>query len=165
MRVYTHIEAAMTTGIFYLTVLLLLLLQQDQVDGYRETMSVRIRNELPGGDLSVHCKSGNDDLGWQLLTAGGESFFFSFKTNFWGSTSFWCSFETGPELWNSFEVWHGPGFFGKRKMDCNQCLWVVRSDAFYRGQEGTGSLVAVWPWRNDPRPPRALIASEPQQHP
>jgi hypothetical protein len=135
-----------------LTVLAALLLHQ--VNGKdpwnRATMSVRIRNELPGV-LAVHCKSRDDDLGQQYLPAGGTpGYYFSFKDNFWSSTLFWCRFSYGPVLWNAFEVWKGPGLFSNKKMPCEQCVWAARADAFYRAQEGPDSVfTAVYPWRSD----------------
>lgn len=161
-------QAIMATGMFffYLTVLLLLLLLRrvDSKDFWgRKTMSVHIRNDLPG-DLSVHCKSGDDDLKQQFLPVGGKPYIFLFKCNVWGTTSFWCRFEYGPVLWNRFEVWNGPGVSGSKRQACQQCLWAVRTDAFYRGEDGTNSLIAVWPWRSDSRPPLSLNASE-EHHP
>lgn len=140
-------------SLFLLTAVLATLLHGvDSADPWnRDTMSVRIRNELPGS-LAVHCKSRDDDLGEQHLSSWGTPYYFIFKNNFWGSTLFWCRFNYGPVLWNSFEVWKGPGLLGKKKLPCEQCLWAVRSDAFYRAQEGTDpvQLIAVFPWRSDP---------------
>lgn len=125
------------------------------------TMSVRIRNELPG-ELTVHCKSRDDDLGVQYLSSWGTTFYFAFKDNFWGSTLFWCGFAYGPKLWNVFNVWKGGGLLGRKSLPCEQCVWAVRVDAFYRAQEGSAPVVAVYPWRSDPHAADAVADFEAQ---
>ncbi|KAH8933886.1 hypothetical protein BDL97_18G054200 [Sphagnum fallax] len=110
----------------------------------RDAQSVTILNQLgAGGVLSLHCMSRDNDLGQQYLQPG-ENFGFSFHTNFWGTTQFWCTFG-----WNShkdaFTVWRGPGFWRNHSQDCYQCLWYVRPEGFYRAQQGD-PMTFVVPW-------------------
>lgn len=68
-----------------------LLTSVDAGDFVKKT--VRITNAVGANtDLTVHCKSKDDDLGDHVLHSG-ESFEFHFRQNFWGSTLFYCSFE------------------------------------------------------------------------
>lgn len=64
---------------------------------------VHITNALgPNVDLTVHCKSKDDDLGARLLH-NGDGFEFSFNLNIFGTTLFFCSFQWGNEF-HRFDV-------------------------------------------------------------
>lgn len=106
-------------------------------------MSVRIINTLPGV-LEVHCFTRTKDLGDQFLQPGAE-YYFNFRTNFWGSNKYYCRFVNGPHLYNQFAVWLGPGFLYIKHMDCEQCVWKVAFNGFYRAQEGK-DFELVRPW-------------------
>lgn len=111
-------------------------------------MSVRVLNQLTVA-MVVHCWPKKGDVGTRTLQPG-EFFYWSFKTNWNGSNLYWCRFEqtaTPIEIWNQFEVWNGPGFFGTRSMACEQCLWVAKTDGFYRAEEpGINNLVYLKSW-------------------
>jgi hypothetical protein len=52
---------------------------------------VSIKNRLGSGkNLSIHCKSGDDDLGAQNI-ADGQEYGFSINVNFFRTTLFFCS--------------------------------------------------------------------------
>lgn len=85
---------------------------------------VLIINNLSGGlDLTVHCKSKNDDLGFHLLPPQGQ-YQFTFRPKFlWRTTLFFCSFQ-----WNGgfhyFDIYDQ-----KRDMDvCRNCMWSIVQD-------------------------------------
>ncbi|ESR33770.1 hypothetical protein CICLE_v10007065mg [Citrus x clementina] len=60
-------------------------------------ITVIVNNDLDNRlDLTVHCKSKNDDLGERHLPYH-NSFQFSFRPNFWGRTVFFCSMHWPPE--------------------------------------------------------------------
>ncbi|KAK6941591.1 Plant self-incompatibility S1 [Dillenia turbinata] len=66
--------------------------------GVFEQTHVQIQNGLDEGvELSVHCKSKNDDLGFHDLPFQADHTF-SFRPNFWGTTLFYCSFKWGSEF-------------------------------------------------------------------
>lgn len=58
--------------------------------GSAHTVHVAITNELGDGkNLTVHCKSKNDDIGIHVLL-DSDSFGWHFKPNIWGTTCFYC---------------------------------------------------------------------------
>ncbi|CAI8591572.1 unnamed protein product [Vicia faba] len=74
---------------YFLFLCLLVCLLMDNALG----VQVRVSNDLGNNvDLTVHCKSGDDDLGPHLIRPKG-SYSFSFNTNFFGGTLFFCSFK------------------------------------------------------------------------
>ena len=46
--------------------------------------------------LKVHCKSGNNNMGFHYLKPEGF-YYFSFHDNFMGNTLFWCTLSKGPD--------------------------------------------------------------------
>ncbi|CAB4261984.1 unnamed protein product [Prunus armeniaca] len=81
---------------------------------------VKIINGLePAADVSVHCKSKDDDLGARQLQ-NNASFQFQFRPNFWGSTQFYCSF-----VWPKQIQWFD--IFKHNRDDCKFCTWIVKT--------------------------------------
>ncbi|GAY68055.1 hypothetical protein CUMW_261180 [Citrus unshiu] len=56
-----------------------------------------------GVDLAVHCKSGDDDLGEQVIPHQGN-YGFHFQPNFWGTTLFYCKFAW-QNTWKWFDTY------------------------------------------------------------
>ncbi|BFG14295.1 hypothetical protein CerSpe_005690 [Prunus speciosa] len=81
---------------------------------------VRVKNELVGEvTLTVHCKSGDDDLGVKVL-APHAAFEFSFRPKPFGTTRFYCSFEW-PGTFHYFDV-----YIDKRDRErCRLCYWDI----------------------------------------
>lgn len=84
---------------------------------------VRIINNLPDNmDLTVHCKSGEDDLGTQVLSYL-SSYEFRFNPNIWGTTQFYCSMAWPSNL-HYFDI-----YIHRRDYKCywskHVCMWRV----------------------------------------
>ncbi|PWA68742.1 plant self-incompatibility S1 [Artemisia annua] len=89
------------------------------------------------GPLSVHVKSGNDDLGEHTL-AVFENTNWQFCENFWMTTMFWADFNSNGTRTASFHVWdhqlgltYGSGSY--INID-RRLVWLVRDDGFYVGK-------------------------------
>ncbi|EEF44290.1 conserved hypothetical protein [Ricinus communis] len=105
----------------YLVILLALLTTRGEAGFSPSKTLVRITNEMDGGlDLTIHCKSRNDDLGAQLLHPQG-SFEFHFRVNFWETTQYYCSFHwTGQFQW--FDIY----IAARDDFKCNECFWKIK---------------------------------------
>lgn len=55
-------------------------------------------------DLTLHCKSGDDDLGEQVIPYN-KAWYFAFSTNIWGTTLFYCSFKWENEETKWFDIY------------------------------------------------------------
>ncbi|GFP96201.1 hypothetical protein PHJA_001764200 [Phtheirospermum japonicum] len=107
---------------------------------------VRVYNNL-GNDinLTLHCKSRDNDLGIQLL-ANGDSFQWKFHPNIFGTTTFYCSME-----WNdksgSFDL-----YVDQRDSErCIVCVWKVTQNGV-RGYSKEDGVEQIW-FRWAPKPP------------
>lgn len=83
---------------------------------------VQITNKLENGeDLTLHCKSKDDDLGVHLLHRD-ESYRFRFCPHLLGKTLFFCSFVwSGQVHW--FDIYNG------KKDNCHYCNWRITHSA------------------------------------
>ncbi|XP_073220688.1 S-protein homolog 3-like [Cicer arietinum] len=84
--------------------------------------SVSITNRLETGkDLTVHCKSADDDLGVRVLKFD-EYFHWFFENSFIGRTQFYCSFK-----WDGGELkWYDVFIQGRDR--CESCRWFISQD-------------------------------------
>lgn len=84
--------------------------------------TVKITNTLDGGmDLTLHCKSKNDDLGVHVLQYQGY-FQFHFGPSYWGKTLFYCSFSW-PGTFHWFNIYEELRDYPK----CyDNCSWMVK---------------------------------------
>ncbi|RYR15311.1 hypothetical protein Ahy_B04g072050 [Arachis hypogaea] len=84
--------------------------------------SVTIANSLDGNlDLTVHCKSHDDDLGAVVLHPN-QTYIFSFKIRFFGGTLFFCSFR-----WKNACHWFDIYKEGRDEEKClGFCKWYVK---------------------------------------
>ena len=85
-------------------------------------ITVNITNVLRSHDqLTIHCKSGDDDLGVHHLPPL-SGYAFSFRPNFWGSTQFYCTFQ-----WSGWSHYFDIYKDDRDRTKCNDtlCLWLV----------------------------------------
>nr|XP_004516476.1 S-protein homolog 5-like [Cicer arietinum] len=79
---------------------------------------VSISNTLVSySDLTVHCKSGDDDLGVRVLPFS-KGFDWKFHDNFFDTTLFYCSFAWKDQL-HWFDV------YKSTRDDCKECDWAI----------------------------------------
>ncbi|CAK9871971.1 unnamed protein product [Sphagnum jensenii] len=88
---------------------------------------VWIQNQM-GETLEVHCMSGDDDLGWQIL-ANGQIYGFGFSQNVWGTTLFWCIFRAQGYLDHHQDVFKGVNYL-HHTCWCTVCNWGVSPSGF-----------------------------------
>ncbi|ONI26967.1 hypothetical protein PRUPE_1G059100 [Prunus persica] len=102
-----------------MALLVVLLITTTEADiQFPTTKTVRLTNSLASYvDMKVHCKSGAHDLGEQIVHPT-ESYEFSFKTNFLGTTLFFCSFQWGNEF-HYFDV------YKNGRDECSKCFWTI----------------------------------------
>ncbi|KAL7108113.1 hypothetical protein ACP275_06G094800 [Erythranthe tilingii] len=85
---------------------------------------VTVRNDIRDESINIHCYSSENDLGVHPLSYG-TNFTWHFRVNFWGTTKFYCDFNTTK---------HGSGNYGVytptlRRDRCSiHCLWSVEEN-------------------------------------
>ncbi|KAK4785621.1 hypothetical protein SAY86_002310 [Trapa natans] len=106
-----------------------------------DLIHVSVWNKLPGGNnLSIHCKSKDNDLGLQTVRPN-QDFAFHFYTNFLGTTLFYCRFKTkyGEGVYDIYNY--------KRDVDrCNECTWNVTQYGVF-GYSHVSEVDFFWPKR------------------
>ncbi|KAK8594183.1 hypothetical protein V6N13_125992 [Hibiscus sabdariffa] len=102
---------------------LLLLVMTDAFSLIPEKANIRIYNDLGSGiNLTVHCKSKDDDLGEQHL--GYRNYFeFRFRPSIFQNTLFYCSFQ-----WNGRTQWFNIYVELRDEPYCSKCMWNIRPD-------------------------------------
>ncbi|AES78431.1 putative plant self-incompatibility S1 [Medicago truncatula] len=88
-------------------------------------------------NLTLHCKSKDDDLGFHTLTIG-EKYTFSFKPSyvFWKSTLFFCSFT-----WPGNPDRHYIEVYKQRRDGCENREWkMIKTGGYLWGQ--------FYPWNS-----------------
>ena len=84
-----------------------------------QKVHVYVINDLPGNlDLTLDCKSKDDDLGSHILHHGGQ-YSFSFGYGIIKQTLFYCSFQ-----WNNELHWFNIVESGRD--ECFDCIWYIR---------------------------------------
>ena len=82
---------------------------------------VHIQNRQ-GKNINLHCRSKDDDLGYHNIENGTE-YSWSFNTNFWGTTLFYCAVLMDPDpVWYHFDAYRQ----SRDSYRCeSQCLWAI----------------------------------------
>lgn len=83
---------------------------------------VKIQNDIPRENITIHCYSVDDDVGTHLLTYG-QSFSIRFWPNFFGGTKFYCGVKSlhGAGIYLVFD-----DFIASECYDF--CLWFIRAN-------------------------------------
>ncbi|KAK4730592.1 hypothetical protein R3W88_023580 [Solanum pinnatisectum] len=105
--------------------------------GISSRFNVYITNNLPNdtNPLTLHCKSGDDDLGQRVLHKN-EEYSFSFRRKIIiGSTLYFCHFwwEQKDKSIDVFNNHIAEKDCGRVNPDLMECYWKVQEDGFYFG--------------------------------
>jgi len=94
------------------------------VDSLANHVDMSITNNLEGNeDLTLHCKSSENDLREQLLHIN-QTFKWGFGYNFFGGTKFICSFQ-----WKNSPLLHFYAYNQNRDQGvCADCHWFIHKD-------------------------------------
>ncbi|PRQ37174.1 putative plant self-incompatibility S1 [Rosa chinensis] len=112
--------ASFMKQVVLLTLLFLLsmTMSSDGLDLGRKTRHITISNGLDK-DLTVHCKSGDDDIGAKTLPISGV-YEFSFKPRVLPKTTlYFCSFQ-----WEDHFHYYDVYYEG---IDCSECMYSVKA--------------------------------------
>lgn len=105
-------------------------------DLFKPEFRVVIKNLLPANSpaLRIHCKSGDDDIGYKVTHANGE-YIIHFHENVWSSTLYFCHFWWGQKQ-QVFEIFSHNTKCPRANDGVHKgyiCPWHVRSDGFHFG--------------------------------
>lgn len=93
--------------------------------------------------MTLHCQSGDDDLGVQNIVFGGE-FGWDFSDNIIGTTLFYCDL-----MWEKVQKYHFDAYsFERDFVRCNKgCSWLISAEGIYglNGQTGYWEFMYHWP--------------------
>ncbi|OIT37765.1 hypothetical protein A4A49_58844, partial [Nicotiana attenuata] len=99
---------------------------------YRHRIHVHIVDGIQANSpqLSFHCQSDDDDLGYHYPTLNQE-FQFDFKLRVFAVTLFYCHFWWGTKqaMFDVFRVDGACSVYGG--LDTKQCYWLIKEDGFY----------------------------------
>ncbi|XP_022735410.1 S-protein homolog 5-like [Durio zibethinus] len=105
---------------------------------------VIISNDLnTGSDLTIHCKSYDDDLGVWVLPPN-KDYEFTFRPIILGSTLYYCSMQ-----WNGGFHWFDIYDQKRDRPLCSRCLWKVRPNGPCMFNYETTNYDICYPWKED----------------
>jgi len=119
----------------------LLLLSMHNVLGLRHHHVSIVNNLGDNLNVTIHCKSKDNDLGVHLLR-NGDSFGWEFNDNIFGTTLFYCSFQ-----WNGELHWYDIYKSDRDKDACRVCNWGVTK--LGPCQFLSDESVHCFPWNNN----------------
>jgi len=93
-------------------------------------------------DITLHCKSKEDDLGFHTLKLE-ESYVFSFKPRFPTGTLFFCSFT-----WKESPQLHYIDIYDFKRDKCKNCKWRMNKGGGCMDSDGTGAFDNCMPWKS-----------------
>ncbi|XP_062104453.1 S-protein homolog 6-like [Humulus lupulus] len=106
--------------------------------------TVQIFNNLDNqNQLTVHCKSADDDLGAHVV-ANNQDYEFKFRINFTGTTLYFCglTWVGGTGLYDIFKA-------SRDSFRCaSKCVWRAHNDGIYGFKEGSNQTTAdiIYKW-------------------
>ncbi|XP_062104464.1 S-protein homolog 24-like [Humulus lupulus] len=106
--------------------------------------TVQIFNNLDNqNQLTVHCKSADDDLGAHVV-ANNQDYEFKFRINFAGTTLYFCGL-TWVGGTGSYDIFRA----SRDSFRCaSKCVWRAHNDGIYGFKEGSNQTTAdiIYKW-------------------
>jgi hypothetical protein len=127
---------------FVLLLVLILFMSQLLIANTGESFHVHIQNGFKDYILGAHCKSKDNDLGFQYIAINGE-FQWHFRWNLLHTTLFYCSLSWigGHRTFNAFV--NDDAFFNETCND-HDCYWKAQEDGIYSYNLKTYELQYNW---------------------
>ncbi|QHO08621.1 hypothetical protein HN51_067204 [Arachis hypogaea] len=111
--------------------------------GITQKIHVTIQNYLEGHqDLTIHCKSKNDDLGAKLVKYM-DTYEFNFSLKLFGGTLFFCSFQW-PGVCHRVDIYDQDRDQG----NCKQCIYKIHENGPFRYAPNNNTYIR-FPWKPD----------------
>ncbi len=125
-----------------LPLMFVLLITTCNADEFPPKTLVQMTNNLGANlDITVHCKSKDDDLGAQLLNPSG-TFEFRIVPSFEGITQFFCRMEW-PGVFHYFDI----DITIRDRIPCNlNCLWSIIPEGPCMFNKDTSKYDICYPW-------------------
>ncbi|KAL7081533.1 hypothetical protein ACP275_14G045700 [Erythranthe tilingii] len=132
--------------LFSIIVIFLYLVHKTESYSSLRRHHIHIYNQLPSGfsPLLVHSASKDDDLGNHTLYPG-QDFSWSFKSNIFSRTLYFCRFTMGPRT-VAFDVFNADN----EEITYNTYNYVAQADGIYSNVDPDNpfnNLVLVQPWQ------------------
>ena len=114
--------------------------------GFGPKVTVEIINDLDAPptqiNLTLHCKSKNDDVGFHTLNIG-ERYQFGFRASAVGfvSTLYFCSFT-----WPGQQSLHYIDIYDQARDSCHLCSWKIWKNGGCTYNEDSGLYNVCYPW-------------------
>ncbi|KAF3457602.1 hypothetical protein FNV43_RR02260 [Rhamnella rubrinervis] len=109
---------------------------------------VRIYNKLGDGlNLTIHCKSKDDDLGVHTI-AYNSYYYWKFRVNFFGRTLFFCGLNW-TDAWGVFDIYKAHRDMYRCPTRCN---WEAHTDSVHGLRQGDNRCPngKRYKWSSDP---------------
>ncbi|KAK9287860.1 hypothetical protein L1049_016302 [Liquidambar formosana] len=108
---------------------------------------VTIGNDLGEGlNCTIHCKSKDDDLGVHVLQFL-DNYEWSFRTNFWGTTLFFCNIKWRDAA-GTFDIFKARRDY---KRCGSKCLWLVTPEGPCQFNYDSYSYDICYKWPTQPK--------------
>lgn len=79
--------------------------------------------------MNIHCRSNEDDLGYQRVEDGSETTW-NFSVNFWGTTLFYCDVQWGDSGQKHFDAYDA----NRDNQRCRSlCRWMISKEGWLYG--------------------------------
>ena len=145
----SQITSTVISLILLLTICFASRLDANETLGIGRKVTVEIINDLDASptqiDLTLHCKSKNDDKGFHTLKIG-ERYQFGFRPSIivFVSTLYFCSFT-----WPGQQSLHYIDIYDEDRDSCHFCSWKIHKNGGCLHNDDSGLYNLCIPWNNE----------------